>query len=117
MAGHSASKTRVNALVSRPSTSCLLNEKQKDVDARHKAGHDEPNNVRIAKEICAGRLARAWTEAARRQRGVGERRVTIDSFDQLVIRLHSFPRQRESVVIRLFVSIICAMLRRSRSSI
>jgi hypothetical protein len=29
---------------------------KKDVDARHKAGHDESNNVGIAM-ICAGRLA------------------------------------------------------------
>src|SRR6185295_11646834 len=39
MAGHSASKMRVDALMSRPSTSCLRKDK-KDVDARHKAGHD-----------------------------------------------------------------------------
>jgi predicted small integral membrane protein len=38
MAGHSPSKTGVNALLSRPSTSCFT--RRKDVDARHKAGHD-----------------------------------------------------------------------------
>jgi hypothetical protein len=36
MAGHSLSKTGVNALLSRPSTSFYFY----DVDARHKAGHD-----------------------------------------------------------------------------
>jgi hypothetical protein len=40
MAGHSASKTRVNALMSRPSTSLNKPTKQ-DVDARDKRGHDE----------------------------------------------------------------------------
>jgi hypothetical protein len=38
MAGHSPSKTGVNALMSRPSTTFL--PKKQDVDARHKAGHD-----------------------------------------------------------------------------
>jgi hypothetical protein len=37
MAGHSPSKTGVNALMSRPSTFC----RKKNVDARHKAGHDD----------------------------------------------------------------------------
>src|SRR3954447_2264785 len=37
MAGHSASKTRVNALGSPPSTSSML---KKVVEARYKAGHD-----------------------------------------------------------------------------
>jgi hypothetical protein len=37
MAGHSASKTRVNALMS-PAIHVLT--KNEDVDARHKAGHD-----------------------------------------------------------------------------
>jgi hypothetical protein len=40
MAGHSPSKTGVNALMSRPSTSWLGRAK-KDVDARDKRGHDE----------------------------------------------------------------------------
>jgi hypothetical protein len=42
MAGHSPSKTGVNALLFRPSTSFLLLWR-KDVNARHKAcaGHDE----------------------------------------------------------------------------
>ena len=40
MAGHSPSKTGVNALVSRPSTSSIAESKQ-DVDARDKRGHDE----------------------------------------------------------------------------
>jgi hypothetical protein len=39
MAGHSALKTRVNALMSRPSTSLILHGLQ-DVDARDKRGHD-----------------------------------------------------------------------------
>jgi hypothetical protein len=38
MAGHSPSKTGVNALLSRPSTPYLL--VRKDVDARDKRGHD-----------------------------------------------------------------------------
>jgi hypothetical protein len=38
---HSASKTRVNALVSRASTSCFLaRAAKKDVDGRDKPGHD-----------------------------------------------------------------------------
>jgi DNA-binding MarR family transcriptional regulator/GNAT superfamily N-acetyltransferase len=40
MAGHSPSKTGVNALLSRPSTS-LIRFKFQDVDARHRAGHDQ----------------------------------------------------------------------------
>src|ERR1044071_2720126 len=43
MAGRSPSKTGVNALLSRPSTSCFLGMIE-DVDARHKAGHDELMN-------------------------------------------------------------------------
>jgi hypothetical protein len=39
MAGHSPSKTGVNALVSRPSTA--WSNGQEDVDARDKRGHDE----------------------------------------------------------------------------
>lgn len=39
MARQSPSKTGVNALMSRPSTSCFVAAKQ-DVDARRKAGHD-----------------------------------------------------------------------------
>ena len=40
MAGHSASKTRVNALMpGHPRLACGNNKK--DVDARHKAGHDD----------------------------------------------------------------------------
>jgi len=42
MAGHSPSKTGVNALMSRPST---FLEIKKDVDARHKAGHDVPKGT------------------------------------------------------------------------
>jgi hypothetical protein len=38
MAGHSPSKTGVNALLSRPFTSFRC--KKEDVDARHKAEHD-----------------------------------------------------------------------------
>jgi hypothetical protein len=38
MAGHSASKTRVNALM--PGHPRLAGNKE-DVDARHKAGHDD----------------------------------------------------------------------------
>ena len=41
MAGHSPSKTGVNALVSRPSTACLPRYLKKDVDARDKRGHDD----------------------------------------------------------------------------
>src|SRR5215510_6715080 len=41
MAGHSALKTRVNALMSRPSTSFTSHGKQ-DADARDRRGHDEP---------------------------------------------------------------------------
>ena len=40
MAGHSPLKTGVNALVSRPSTTSY-SEGRQDLDARHKAGHDE----------------------------------------------------------------------------
>src|SRR5262245_46025333 len=43
MAGHSASKTRVNALMSRPSTSWLGST---DVDARGKPAHDGGRNLR-----------------------------------------------------------------------
>src|SRR5207249_1094117 len=43
MAGHSASKTRVNALSSRPSTSLILFG-EKGVDARDKRGHDTPTS-------------------------------------------------------------------------
>ena len=40
MAGHSASKTRVNTLVpGHPRLACGNNKK--DVDARHRAGHDD----------------------------------------------------------------------------
>jgi hypothetical protein len=39
MPGHSASKTRVNALMCRASTSFFISSKQ-DVDARDKRGHD-----------------------------------------------------------------------------
>ena len=42
MAGHSASKTRVNALMSPQSTSCL----PEGVDARDKRGHDECGSFR-----------------------------------------------------------------------
>src|SRR5690348_11367686 len=48
MAGHSPSKTGVNALMSRPSTSYLL-KCSKDVDARHKAGHDTVERPRFAR--------------------------------------------------------------------
>jgi hypothetical protein len=44
MAGHSASKTRVNALMF-PAIHVLA--QKKDVDARHKAGHDEGESVRV----------------------------------------------------------------------
>jgi hypothetical protein len=40
MAGHSPSKTGVNALMSRPSTPCLLKRRKKGVDARDERGHD-----------------------------------------------------------------------------
>jgi hypothetical protein len=40
MAGHSTSKTGVNALVL-PAIHVLLRDDKEDVDARHKAGHDE----------------------------------------------------------------------------
>src|SRR5262249_21743872 len=42
-------KTRVNALLSRPSTS-YLSQKQ-DVDARHKAGHDDGENGDLIDEL------------------------------------------------------------------
>jgi hypothetical protein len=45
MAGHSASKPRVNALMF-PAINVLA--KQEDVDARQKAGHDEGKSVRLA---------------------------------------------------------------------
>src|SRR6185312_10035089 len=48
MAGHSPSKTGVNALMSRLSTSYLL-KCSKDVDARHKAGHDTVERPRFAR--------------------------------------------------------------------
>jgi len=51
MAGHSASKTRVNALLSRPVTSSFGQEKQ-DVDARDKRGHDGEGARRFAFAIC-----------------------------------------------------------------
>jgi hypothetical protein len=40
MAGHSPSKTGVNALMPRPSTTYFFKVGKKVVDARHKAGHD-----------------------------------------------------------------------------
>ena len=52
MAGHSASKTRVNALMSRPSTSCLLQQNKKDVDAR-----DISAFTRVFDALCAGMTA------------------------------------------------------------
>src|SRR6185503_6735216 len=46
MAGHSPSKTGVNALMSRPSTPlCAIG--RPDVDARHRAGHDESQRLKI----------------------------------------------------------------------
>jgi len=39
MAGHSPSKTGVNALLSRPSTSFKM-KRDAGVDVRHEAGHD-----------------------------------------------------------------------------
>src|SRR3954465_13057302 len=42
MAGHSASKTRKRAFA-RPSTSCLLRQTKKNVDARDKRGRDKSN--------------------------------------------------------------------------
>ena len=55
MAGHCASKTRVNALISRPSTTYLLREPKKDVDVRHKAGNDKWEVLH--KNICATKRA------------------------------------------------------------
>src|SRR5262249_3384601 len=46
MAGHSPSKTGVNALVSRPSTSFFLLGQKQGVDARDKRGHDERESGR-----------------------------------------------------------------------
>jgi hypothetical protein len=58
MAGHSALKTRVKALMSRPSTSCLL--QKIETWMRHEAGHDESksNASRLLQER-AGRW-REW---------------------------------------------------------
>jgi acetate---CoA ligase (ADP-forming) len=47
-------KTRVNALMSRPSTSCL--SKKQDVDARHKAGHDDGDAGHLIDELAAYEL-------------------------------------------------------------
>jgi hypothetical protein len=52
MAGHSPSKTGVNALMSRPSTPFFsLPPRHQDVDARHKAGHDNLWYCRFAKDM------------------------------------------------------------------
>jgi hypothetical protein len=50
MAGHSASKTRENALMSWPSTSWMLHRFQ-DADARDKRGHDESEVLRVATSV------------------------------------------------------------------
>src|SRR5262245_2297089 len=89
MAGHSALKTRVNALMSRPSTSLMLHEKQ-DVDARDKRGHDVEmscldlapacwlDEIRVDAtdaERCIGASTEAAPDAPRRDHGASSQQA------------------------------------------
>ena len=47
MAGHSRSKNGVASLAYDPAIHVFLTEPFEDVDARHKAGHDEPGFYRL----------------------------------------------------------------------